>query len=193
MKKKIAVVAAFVILLAIMAAGSVAFNTEKTTAHNVITTGSVDITVVQQQLTDGKLEVCPAGDMAVVPGMQLSKIVTIRSDSAECFVRARVEICFKDAQGNRMELTDDQIARLVTLDLNTNDWVQKEDDDIWLYYGDSVETGDSTKALFTTVTFDGRNMGNEYQNCKMELVIHGQGVQAANNGDDVMKAAGWPG
>ena len=63
--------------------------------------------------------------------------------------------------------------------------------DGYYYYNNKVPAGESTSILFDTVKFD-PEMGNEYQNCRANIVISAQAVQTANNGTTVMDAQGWP-
>ena len=61
--------------------------------------------------------------------------------------------------------------------------------DGYYYYLKPVSTGASTDILFDEVAF-ASSMGNEYQNCKTEIIISAQAVQTANNGATVAEADG---
>lgn len=202
MKKKLFVIAALVVVLAILTTGTLAYYSAKAVAHNVITTDSVGITVVEKQLVeneDGEKELVdyPDGEISVMPGSTVSKIVTIRNDQAESFIRACVEIVVMKEGKTPQVLTIDEASDYLSIDLNTDHWKTKENDSKWLYYMDSaekhsVETGKGTAPLFYEVHFRGDAMDNTFQNSTIEIHIAGQAVQAANNGTDVLQAAGWP-
>lgn len=194
MKKKILVVAALIVCIAILAAGTLAYYTSRTTAHNVITTGAVSIDVVEWQQEGDKLIPYPKDEpLGAMPGSTVSKIVTVQNNKAEAFVRARFEIIVTDAGGNVMDLSQAELARVISVTMPSGSgWQQKAGDTQWWYYVEPVATGEATEALFTEVVFDGPNMTNEYQNCTVAVVVYAQGVQTANNGRTALEAAGWP-
>ena len=193
MKKRLFVLAALVMILAILATGTLAYFTTKAVTHNVITTGSVGITVLEhQRLEDGTIETYPEGEVKVMPGSEISKIVTIRNDEAESYIRACIEIIVTRAGENPVVMTVEEASEFMTINVNTSDWLTKEGDTKWLYYKKTVPTGQPTSELFTTVTFDGDSMDNDYMNCRIEINIAGQAVQAANNESTVLTALGWP-
>lgn len=174
-------------MLAILAAGSLAYFTAEGRARNVITTGSIKISVVEQQLVDDKLIDYPNEKITnVMPGAEISKIVTIKNTgSSEAWIRVKVDKSIARADKGESDVS------LVRLDFDTENWVGK---DGYYYYKKPVPAGESTTALFGTVTFDPQ-MGNEYQNCEVSIDVIAQAVQTANNtpaDGDVTKAAGWP-
>ena len=79
MKKKILLVTAVVICLAIAATGTLAYFTAEDMAHNVITSGGVNIELVEKTKgEDGTLVDFPdEGVKGVMPGTDVSKIVRI--------------------------------------------------------------------------------------------------------------------
>lgn len=192
MKKKIFAVSLIVICLSILAYGTVAYFTDEDVAHNVITTGGVDITVEEWQEIGGELVPYPDEPIEVMPGATVSKIVTVLNEEAEAYIRARYEIIVRDSEGNIMELDEETLNSVFTIVVNTENWLVKPEDDVWLYYDSAVPTDESTSPLFTEVIFSGINMTNEYQNCTIEINVYAQGVQTANNGSSAFEAAGWP-
>lgn len=192
MKKKIFAVSLIVICLSILAYGTVAYFTDEDVAHNVITTGGVDITVEEWQEIGGELVPYPDEPIEVMPGATVSKIVTVLNEEAEAYIRARYEIIVRDSEGNIMELDEETLNSVFTIVVNTENWLVKPEDDVWLYYDSAVPTDESTSPLFTEVIFSGINMTNEYQNCTIEINVYAQGVQTANNGSSALEAAGWP-
>lgn len=193
MKKKILLLAAVAICVAIIASGTLAYFTSEDEVHNVITTNAVDIQIEEWQETDDGLVPYPKDNpIAVMPGATVSKIATVKNIEAEAYIRAKFEIVITGADGGIMELSPETLTSIITLTMNSEDWIRKDDGSEWWYYSDPVEVGASTEAFFTEVVFDGSNITNEYQNCTVEIMVKAQGVQSANNGSNVMEAAGWP-
>ena len=181
MKKKILLVTAVVICLAIAATGTLAYFTAEDMAHNVITTGGVEI-AVQEWADEGKTK--PFENLTgVMPNTTVTKIAEIKNTGAsDAWVRVKVEKNIK-LQG---EGTSD--TSLVELTLNTTDWTEK---DGYYYYTKVLKPGEVTAPIFTAVTFK-PDMGNEYQNATATVDVVAQAVQTANNGATVMDAQGWP-
>lgn len=187
MKRKILCLSVIAIMLAILAAGTIAYFTAEGRAHNVITTGSINITVVEQQKGENNTTVdYPKAPITnVVPGAEISKIVTIRNDGkSTAWIRVKV--------GTEIELVggDEANTSLVMLNFDDRNWTKK---DGYYYYNNPVDPTKSTTALFDTVKFDSQ-MGNEYQNCTVNINIYAQAVQTANNYPEggVTEVKGWP-
>lgn len=189
MKKRIFAFAVVVICLSILASTTLAFFTDTDTARNVITSGGVDIAIEEWQQTPAGLIPYPSQPITVMPGISVSKIVTVRNQDAQSFIRAKLELTLKDATGKEMEITQEVTEMIIHLAMNAQDWTEK---DGWWYYSEAVETDEATQPLMTGVSFDGLNMTNEYQNCTLEIHVYAQAVQTANNGNAAMEAAGWP-
>ena len=184
MKKKILLAAAVVICLTIAVSGTLAYFTFEDTAHNVITSGGVSIEVVEKTKGEGETEVDfpKEGITGVMPGTEVSKIVSVRNTgNSEAWVRVKVNATIKSAEDK--DLPSDVMTYTVS-----GDWTKEGD---YYYYKEKVPAGESTSILFDTVKFD-PEMGNEYQNCRANIVISAQAVQTANNGTTVMDAQGWP-
>ena len=181
MKRKLLILSVLVICIATLAVGTLAYFTSEGTAHNVITTGGVEI-AVQEWADEGRQT--PFEDLTgIMPGMTVTKIAEIRNTGAsEAWVRVKVEKNFK-LQG---EGTPD--TSLVELTLNTTDWKEK---DGYYYYTKALKPGEVTAPIFTAVTFK-PDMGNEYQNATATVDVFAQAVQTANNGATVLDAQGWP-
>ena len=189
MKKKIFAMAVMLICISILASTTLAYFTDVETARNVITSDGIDIAIEEWQETPAGLIPYPSQPIMVMPGISVSKIVTVRNQDAQSFVRAKLELSLKDSAGKEMEITSETMEKIILLTMNAQDWTEK---DGWWYYGSAVNTGEATKPLMTGVSFDGINMTNEYQKCTLEIHVYAQAVQAANNGNTVMEAAGWP-
>lgn len=181
MKRKLLILSVLAICIATLAAGTLAYFTSEGTAHNVITTGGVEIAV--QEWADEDKQT-PFEDLeGIMPGMTVTKIAEIKNTGAsDAWIRVKVEKNIK-LQG---EGTSD--TSLVELTLNTADWTEK---DGYYYYTKVLKPGEVTAPIFTAVTFK-PDMGNEYQNATATVDVAAQAVQTANNGDTVMDAKGWP-
>ena len=185
LKRRAFAVALIVICLAISAIGTLAYYTAEERAHNVITTGGVEIEV-HEWADEEKTEPFPEdGVDDVTPGLEVTKIVEVENTGASAaWIRVLLEMTVTAADGET-ELSAD----LVELDYNTEKWTLG-DDGYW-YYNEALEPGDTAEPLFTTVTF-AAEMGNEYQESTCVIDITAQAVQSANNGDSALEAAGWP-
>lgn len=181
MKKKIMILSLIVVCLSLCIGGTLAYYTATETARNVITSGSIDIELIE---TDA--EGNPFEDVSgVMPGMAVDKIVTVKNVAAnECWVRVRVEKNIELAQGK----TGTPDLSLLKIDFNTADWTEK---DGYYYYNSKLDPAETTIPLFTTVTFD-EAMDNLYAGCTADVTVKAQAVQAANNGASVLEVNGWP-
>lgn len=193
MKKRILLLAAVVLCVSTFATGTLAYFTSEKKVHNVITSGAVDIEIEEWQKKGEDLVPYPKEEpIKVMPGTTVSKIATIKNTDAESYIRAKFEVVITGSDGNVMELSPETLASIVSVTVNGEKWLRKDGDGIWWYYADAVASGTSTEAFFSEVVFDGPNMTNEYQNCKVEVIVKAQAVQTANNHKDVLKAEGWP-
>lgn len=191
MKNKILLAAAAIICITTAATGTLAYFTSEDTAHNVITSGGVNIEVVEKTRDgDGVLVDFPEeGITGVMPGTDVSKLVSVGNTGAsEAWIRVRVEAAIKGADGADLPLTIDGDVPVMTYEVGRN-WSLSEDG--YYYYALPVTPGESTELLFDTVSFTSK-MGNEYQDCTANIEISAQAVQTANNGQTVLEAQGWP-
>lgn len=189
MRKKILYIAAMIICLAIISSGTFAYFTAEDTARNVITSGAVEVCVVEQQLADGELQPYPDRPVPVMPAETVSKIVTVQSSEQPAWVRACYRIAVYDAQGEEMDLPEEELAKVIVIEPDTAQWTQQ---DGWWYYNAAIGGGESTAPLFESISFSGPHMGNAFQSCTVEVFVTAQAVQQANNGTSAPAAAGWP-
>lgn len=182
MKRKIIILSILAICVATLAGGTLAYFTSESTAHNVVTTGGVEIEV--QEWADAD-RTTPFEDLdGILPDMSVTKIAEVKNTGAsDAWIRVRVT---REIRLTREGTPD---ASLVELDLNLNDWTQGEDG--YLYYNQALKPGEVTAPIFTTVTFN-KAMGNEYQNAAATVDVLAQAVQTANNGTSALDAQGWP-
>ena len=195
MKRKIAALAVIVIALSLAAYGTVAYFTATGTAHNVLTMGNIGI-----KLND-KTEVVENGEtklveftteypngMPVMPATKASKIVSVENTgSAPAWVRVKIEKTVEPADAAVTGLD----TKYVELNYDIESWVDGENG-FW-YYKEPLKPGETTPNLFDTVTFS-KDMGNDYMNCKFNIIVSAQAVQSDNNGvgQSVLDVAGWP-
>ena len=98
-----------------------------------------------------------------------------------------------------IELADGTVAPAISWIVSEDDWIKEVADDgrICYYHKKPVKGGNSTAMLFEEVHF-AKEMGNEYQNCKVLIDVSAEAVQTANNpipdkaGSDVTDVDGWP-
>ncbi len=181
MKRKLLILSVLAICIATVAAGSLAFFTSEGKAHNVITTGGVEIAI--SEWADEERTI-PFEDLTgVMPGATVTKIAEVKNTGAsDVWVRVKVE------KNIKLSGEGEPDTELVELELNTADWTEK---DGYYYYTKALKPGETTAPVFTSVTFNAE-MGNEYQNAAAMVDVSAQAVQTANNGDTVTDATGWP-
>ena len=182
-----------------MSLGTVAYFNAEQQAHNIITTGSIDIDLVEEMIVDGTKG--PFEDQeGVMPGESVSKIVTVKNTGeADAYIRVWVNTAISEPGDpitnpliKNLPLTievDGETVELIDIDYNTEDWEQGEDG--YWYYGKALKAGETTEPLFENVTFH-KLMGNAYQNSRTIVDVSAEATQVANNGDSAMEAAGWP-
>ena len=188
MKRKLLLLSVMVICIAIAAVGTLAFFTTDAIAHNVITTGGVDI-----ELHEYADEACTTdydtNKTGIMPGMTVDKYarIALAEGSAGAWVRVRFEKKITFAAGNEHAQGKTPNLDLVELTMPEG-WIAGNDG--W-YYLENPLTRNTPVFALTSVTFN-KTMGNEYQNATAKVTVYAQAVQAANNGKTVTAATGWP-
>lgn len=181
-KRRILAIALIVIGLSAVATGTYAYFVAEETAYNVITTGALFMDLVEET-EDGK-PWPEEGIKNVMPATDVGKVVYVENrGSVPFFTRIQKETTVTPAPGVTAVLTDEYIS----IDINTECWIEQGD---FYYYYRILQPGEKTEPLFTKVSFAGE-MGNEYQNCTVEVQVLAQAVQSANNGYDPLMALGW--
>lgn len=186
MKKKIFVCAFIAVCLSMVAYSTTAYFTYADTATNIITTGNVKIELQELAILEGGGTLIPFEDaMDVLPGTEVSKIVQVKNVGEQpTWVRISVDKSILLAEGvlGQVDLS------LVTYDLNTQYWIEREG---YYYYKDALQSDETTQPLFTKVEF-ASNMSNMYQQSKAIIKVTAQATQVVHNGDNVLEAVGWP-
>lgn len=183
-KSKVLSAAVLAIAFATVATGTLAYFTDSTIAHNVITSGAVKIDLIEKQKIDGNDELQPYPEdtiTGVMPGTKVSKIVTVQNNEQKAWVRVQVTPSIT-LQGQGTPNT-----ALIELDFDTENW--EKSGEYW-YYKTPLDTGEETTPLFTTVTFS-KEMGNEYQNCTVTIAVAAEAIQHANMTKEAMESQGW--
>lgn len=134
MKRKFLILSVLAILVAILAANTLAYFTADTKAHNVITSGGVNI-VLNEWANEDRTE--PFEDRTgVMPGTEVTKIVEIsNTGTAPVWVRAQVQL---DVYGADEETLPPEY---VSLDFNETDWTYL---DGYYYYNRALAPGETT-------------------------------------------------
>jgi len=186
MKRRMWMGAVVAIGFSILAYGTSAYFTAEEKAHNVITTGNVDIDLIEKADPDGDGVLEDFKDVTgVTPGTDVSKIVTVKNTGGQpAWVRIKLIKTITLENGE----TEDIDESLVSYDINTTNWTEK---DGYYYYNVELAPNAETEPLFTAVTFS-EEMGNLYQNSQTVIDVQAQATQVANNGASVFDAAGWP-
>lgn len=182
-KNRVLLFALVVAIVATIASGTLAFFAAEETAHNVITTGMLDVDLKEE--TDGGEPWPEDGFDNIEPGDDVTKKVYGENNgTVDFYLRVKVVKTITDKDGRTDTLNFDQI----TIDLNTTDWTEK---DGYYYYNKALKPGEKSVPLFTKVSFS-EDLPNAYMEAKVEIDVTMQAVQAKNNGDSPFTATGWP-
>ena len=191
MRKKLLGVSLIIILLSLAAYGTWAYFTAEARTTNVITTGTIDISLIETTIDEeGNTVAFPQeGISGVMPGQAVDKLVTVANEgTGESWIRAGIVCRIVAADGSELPLVLENGEDVLSFDINEEMWTEQ---DGFYYYADAVKAEASTEQLFTQVTFN-KAMGNEYQNCTAYVDVAAQAVQVKKNGETVFDAAGWP-
>lgn len=187
MKRKLLLLSVMVICIAIAAAGTLAFFNGDATAHNVITTGKVGITVNEYSKYDSDERVKYENEQTgIMPGTTVDKIVVVSGEdgTADAWVRVKFTKSIQLAAGKQGKVD----FGLIKLNTGAN-WIDGEDG--WFYYNAPVKAGQEAAPALLSVQFDA-TMGNAYQGATATVDVLAQAVQCANNGTSAQTASGWP-
>ena len=185
MKRKIAFLAVLTICCVIIGSGTLAYFTDSVQVHNVITSGEVDIALVETTIDklDGGKPTKFENVSGVMPGMTISKIAQVsNTGESEAYVRVAVQ---KDIN---LASTGEANTALISIDFNDKDWTYQ---DGFYYYNKALKPGELTVPLFTKVTFH-ESMDNLYQGSSVGIDVAAYATQVANNGNSPLTAQGWP-
>ncbi len=190
MKRRLLASGLLIVLLAVMAYGSIAYLTSEGHASNIITTGTIKLNIHEMQIaSEGELVDYPADGLitGVLPGQAVSKIPYVENvGNQDFYTRVKIKIEVTAADGST--ILDNAV---IQPDIDTKNWTLK---DGWYYYTGKVSAGKRV-APFESVKFS-EDMANEYQGCKVKLDIDAQAVQVKNNpipdNGSILDIVGWP-
>lgn len=195
MKNKLLVLGAMVCLIAILAAGTLAYFTTNAVVHNVITTGEIDISLVEKgpvgstPLPDGGFSVS-----GVMPDSKIQKEIAVKNETGEpAWIRVKLECTIVSKDGRVMETTLGETALIdyVYPDNFAENWVQEGD----FYYYKKPLAGNQTTTLLIEEVAIAPEMNNPYQECTVTVNVKAYAVQSKNNtpeSGDVLDIKGWP-
>lgn len=188
MKKKLLVLGAMVCLIAILAAGTLAYFTTSATVHNVITSGEIDISIVEKGPKESTpLEGGGFSVSGVMPNTSVQKEVAVKNEALQpAWVRVKLDcaIARKDGQTGNSNLIQYVYPE-------NSDWVEK---DGFYYYKKPLAAGQTSSLLIKEVAF-APEMDNPYQECTVTVTVKAYAVQTANNtpaSGNVLDVKGWP-
>lgn len=193
-KKKTLLLLSLLLLLLAAVGGVYAAFTYEGRATNVITTGTVELSLTEE-LAEGQWDALENGSgdgttsvtyhfkNVVMPGQTVAKKPVLTNvGTAAFYARAKVVVTVIAADGET-ELDNS----CVSFDVGS-DWTEK---DGWYYYHEAMAP-EAAAVLFESVSFAG-GMGNEYQGCSVTIDVVAQAVQEKNNVNaDVTAVQGWP-
>lgn len=195
MKKRIFLYAIVGICLSVAISGTLAYFTDEEVAHNIITSGGVNIEVIEktQGSNDVLVDFPKEGIKGVMPGKTVSKIVQVKNTgNNDAWIRINVESAITNSDGESLPLTIEENKKVIEYSV-LDGWVDGGDG--YYYFKTAVEPDQLTGELFKEVKFN-PNMGNEYQNCTAKIIINAQAVQTANNpipeDGSIKDIKGWP-
>lgn len=186
MRRKLLIVALAAAFASIAALGSLAYFTSSGSARNVITAGNIRIELIEEDEDAGPFP--NQGITGVMPGTETVKRVYVKNTGDnDAWIRLSVETLIELNPAYAKPGLDAD-AGLVSFDMDEENWLYL---DGYYYFKSALPEGESTSPLFTAVTFS-PDMGNAYMECTVNVDITAEAVQAANNGNVVTEAAGWP-
>lgn len=175
MKKRMAVLAGAAVFLA---AATAAAAVSRVSTVEVLSTGKVDIRL--EELVQGPEGISSWTDqIAVMPGMEISKIPRISNGAADCYVRALVEFSGGEESGRTLDVAD--------LYGISDDWVRQGD---YYYYKKILKSGESTDL------FQGIRIPEDWEQTPeadgdWEVRVQVDAVQAAHMEPDFYEEDPW--
>ena len=187
-KRRFVLCAMITIIVSLFVNATLAYFTTENRARNVITTGSIQVDLIEEVAGGDRY---PTEPQKIMPGSEISKIAYLQAgdESQPAYVRMKYVITI-EVGGQVMEHTEDELAEIITIAPASDNWEKGADG--WYYYNTAIAAGATTDPLFEEVTFSGPNMDNRYQNATITIDVLAQAVQTAHNGETALDAAGWP-
>ena len=151
--------------------------------ENRISSSNVKIELVLLEEGEGG-QVPVSGDTTVVPGVTKSRIAMVKNTGKEpAWVRVDALV---DAPHGTENIEEFGYVELGNVD--DEDWAYK--DGYW-YYDKILNPGETTKALFTEISFT-NDLDENYKGQDLSVRILAEGTQSKHNGSTAFDAQGWP-
>ena len=187
-KTKTCIATVVAALLLVTVWGSIAYYVTVETAHNVVSTGGVDIALFE--LTN---EYDEHGDPKyftdinnAIPGETYSKIPYVENlDTGSAWIRSALKVTVTTGDGVVHEIDD--WSTILTINIDEENWTLNGG---YYYYDAALATGEKTEPMFTSVTIR-EDLPAEYLSSTITLNIDAEAVQSANNGSSAVEATGW--
>ena len=193
-KRFVTAVTVIAAVIALTAGGTLAYFSTSERAHNVITSGGVDIELLEWTDELKQEQWNSETSVTIMPGTAVTKIVEVKNiGNSDAWVRVKVDKAFtvKDEASDASVLVCDLPGE------GSPHWVMKSENGVdWWYYAKPLAPGTVTEApLFKSVTLVS-GTDNAYQGGEATVTVSVQAVQYENNGDEsdetVFDAVGWP-
>lgn len=185
-KKPILLISIMTIILSLFAFQTIAYFTAEKVIHNVITTGSINIQLIEWSDKEKGIPFPKDGVSSVMPGATVNKVVEVKNVGiSDAYIRVKVDKEIILANSNNAN------PDLGLMKINFDDEYWLLGDDGYYYYNKALKPDETTVALLSSVYFDVK-MDNKYQNSVAKVNVTAYATQVANNGDSVLEAKGWP-
>ena len=124
MKKRIFVLAVVLICLSVLASTTIAYFTDTDIARNVITSGGIDIEVVEQQKVGNTLQPWVDPEIPVMPSQTVSKIVSVENKQQTAWIRASYTLTVYDADKKVMDIPEDELEQVIIITPDSTNWTE---------------------------------------------------------------------
>lgn len=194
MKRKMVFVAAVALLLSVAGFATWAALNASATARNVITMGTVSISLrdeIQKSGSEDEWEAFPE-NVDILPGSTVDKRVWVKNvGENDCYVRVKLLMDIIPREGQEDKINPDDVTIEIA---DGQDWT--EDGDGYVRFNQILQPGEEVP-LYCAVLFDAKGMSNEYLGAKFKAKNLAEAVQAQNNVYDpasgtVLDVKGWP-
>lgn len=190
--KKTKIIAIIVAIVAIIGiAGIFAYFTDVATVTNKAKVGIVDIKLDEYMIDSNNNKVKWQNEQTILPGQTISKIPEIScvKGSADCYIRAKVEISAKDKDLNKHS----EMLTLDNLNIDTDKWYYCKEDG-YFYYKNVLTDKSESVILFTEVTVPSK-WDNTWSLQELSIDVTAEAIQEKNFTPDFSENSKnpWPG
>lgn len=181
-KLRLLVIAFIAIVMTFLTQGTLAYYTTLGTATNVVTSGKIEMQIVEKGYGDTEY---PKEGIYIIPGDIVTKKVSVKSLCEHPFY-LRVRIVYG------INSTVLPVEECFKLNIDEENWLYH---DGWYYYNGIVGPSEQTPNVFSKVEIVGNTVDNTYIGKMMTITVDAQAVQSENNpltDGDILTAVGWP-